>query len=221
MGEKYNEDDYLMISGIQHFTFCRRQWALIHVEWQWQENIRTVEGKIVHERCHDEKFTEKRNDFLICRGMRVFSSGMGVSGQCDVVEFIQGETGAVLLGREGLWQPRPVEYKRGKPKEDKSDVLQLCAQAMCLEEMLCCDISEGHIFYDEIHRREKIIFSEELRKEVITVFEEMHEYYRRGYTPKVKYAKKCNSCSLKDLCLPKLLKKKSVKSYYQTYVEDM
>ncbi len=221
MGEKYNEDDYLMISGIQHFTFCRRQWALIHVEWQWQENIRTVEGEIVHERCHDEKITEKRNDFLICRGMRVFSSSMGVSSQCDVVEFIQGETGAVLLGREGLWQPRPVEYKRGKPKEDKSDVLQLCAQAMCLEEMLCCDISEGHIFYDEIHRREKIIFSEELRKEVITVFEEMHEYYRRGYTPKVKYAKKCNSCSLKDLCLPKLLKKRSVKSYYQTYVEDM
>ncbi len=221
MSEKYQEEDYLMISGIQHFVFCRRQWALIHVEWQWQENLRTVEGKIIHERCHDEKFTEKRNDLLICRGMRVFSSRMGVSGQCDVVEFVKGDEGAVLLGREGLWQPCPVEYKRGKPKQDNSDVLQLCAQAMCLEEMLCCDIPEAHLFYDEIHRRERIILTNELRQKVEDVFEEMHDYYIRGYTPKVKSGKKCNSCSLKDLCLPKLSKKRSVESYYETYVEGM
>lgn len=221
MRQEYREEDYLMISGIQHFAFCRRQWALIHVEWQWQENLRTVEGRIVHERCHDEKFTEKRGDLLICRGMRVFSSRMGVTGQCDVVEFTQGETGAVLLGREGLWQPCPVEYKRGKPKMDDSDVLQLCAQAMCLEEMLCCDIPEAHLFYDEIHRREKIMLTPELRREVEQVFAEMHGYYARGYTPQVKSGKKCNSCSLKDLCLPKLARKKSAEAYYQAYVEDM
>ena len=219
--KEYSEEDYLMISGIQHFVFCRRQWALIHVEWQWQENLRTVEGKIVHERCHDEKFTEKRRDLLICRGMRVFSPSMGVTGQCDVVEFTQGEYGAVLLGREGLWQPCPVEYKRGKPKMDESDALQLCAQAMCLEEMLCCDISEGHLFYDEIHRREKISFTEQMRHDVRDIFEEMHGYYERGYTPKAKSSKKCTSCSLKELCLPKLSKKRSVESYYEACVEDM
>lgn len=221
MNTTYREEDYLMISGIQHFVFCRRQWALIHVEWQWQENLRTVEGKIIHERCHDEKFTEKRGDFLICRGMRVFSSSMGVTGQCDVVEFTQGEAGAILLGRDGLWQPCPVEYKRGKPKQDNSDILQLCAQAMCLEEMLCCDIPEAHLFYDETHRRERIILTPDLRREVERIFEEMHDYYTRGYTPRGKTGKKCNSCSLKDLCLPTLAKKKSVESYYQAYVEDM
>lgn len=221
MNVEYREEDYLMISGIQHFAFCRRQWALIHVEWQWQENLRTVEGKIIHERCHDEKFTEKRGDLLICRGMRIFSSRMGVTGQCDVVEFTKGETGAFLLGREGVWQPCPVEYKRGKPKQDKSDALQLCAQAMCLEEMLCCDIPEAQLFYDEIHRRERVVLTSELRQEVKNMFLEMHDYYAKGVTPKVRSNKKCNSCSLKDLCLPKLAKKKSVNAYYQAYVEDL
>lgn len=219
--KEYQEEDYLMISGIQHFSFCRRQWALIHVEWQWQENLRTTEGKIVHERCHDEKFTEKRRDFLVCRGMRVFSSRMGVTGQCDVVEFLQGESGAVLLGRDGLWQPCPVEYKRGKPKQDESDILQLCAQAMCLEEMLCCDIPDAYLFYDEIHRREKVVLTSQLRQKVEDVFTEMHGYYERGYTPKAKQGKKCNSCSMKELCLPKLAKKRTVESYYQAYIGDV
>jgi len=217
----YQDQDYLMISGIQHFSFCRRQWALIHVECQWKENLCTVEGKIVHERCHDEKFAEKRRDLLICRGMRVFSSRMGVTGQCDVVEFLQGESGATLLGREGLWQPCPVEYKRGKPKKDDSDILQLCAQAMCLEEMLCCEIPEAHLFYDEIHRREKIVLTPQMRRDVQSMFDEMHGYYERGYTPKVKTGKRCNSCSLKDLCLPKLLRKPSVESYYEAYMGDL
>ena len=219
--KEYGEEDFLMISGIQHFSFCRRQWALIHVENQWKENLRTVEGKIVHQRCHDESFTEKRKDLLICRGMRVFSSRMGVAGQCDVVEFTQSETGAVLLGREGSWKPCPVEYKRGKPKQDESDILQLCAQAMCLEEMLCCSISEAHLFYDEIHRRERVELTLELRQRVRDMFEEMHSSYDRGYTPKVKPSRKCRSCSLKDLCLPKLMKKRSVESYYRAQMEGM
>ena len=109
----YNEDDFLMISGIQHFAFCRRQWALIHLECQWQENLRTVEGEIIHERCHDESFTEKRGDLLISRGMRIFSAEIGAVGQCDVVEFLQSDEGAHLYGRDGLWQVTPIEYKRG------------------------------------------------------------------------------------------------------------
>lgn len=180
-----------------------------------------MEGKIVHEKCHDETLTEKRRDFLICRGMRVFSARMGITGQCDVVEFMRGESGAVLQGREGLWQPCPVEYKRGKPKQDESDILQLCAQAMCLEEMLCCEIPEAHLFYDEIHRRERVALTSQMRQQVRDIFEEMHGYWARGHTPKAKQTKKCRSCSLKELCLPKLAKKQSVESYYQTQMGNM
>ena len=208
-----------MISGIQHFVFCRRQWALIHVEQQWTDNLKTIEGEIVHEKCHDEKLVEKRKDLLICRGMRVFSRKLNVSGQCDVVEFKQNSTGAVLFGRKGFWKPYPIEYKRGKPKEDLSDILQLCAQAICLEEMLCCDITEGYLFYDEIHRREKVEITDELRQKVFDMFEEMNDYFNRGYTPKAKYDKKCKNCSLKDLCLPKMSKIRSVDTYYKMNLE--
>ena len=215
------DEDFLMISGIQHFIFCRRQWALIHIEQQWQENLRTIEGEIVHEKCHDENFTEKRKDLLICRGMKIFSKKLNVSGECDVVEFKQSKSGAILFGREGLWQPVPIEYKRGKPKKDLSDILQLCAQAICLEEMLCCDIPEGYLFYDEIHRREKIEITPEFRQEVFKIFAEMNGYFERGYTPKVKYDKKCRNCSMKDLCLPKISKVRTVGTYYKINLEGM
>ena len=217
----YHEEDFLMISGIQHFIFCRRQWALIHIENQWQENLRTVEGNIVHEKCHDEGFTEKRGDLLICRGLRVFSAKLGISGQCDVVEFTKSSAGATLLGREGLWQPCPVEYKRGKPKADNSDILQLCAQAICLEEMLCCDIPVGYMYYDEPHRREKVELTPDLREEVAAMFAEMRAYYVKGHTPKAKPTKKCSNCSLKNICLPKLAKKKTVPAYYAAQLEAM
>ncbi len=216
----YNEDDFLMISGIQHFAFCRRQWALIHLECQWQENLRTVEGEIIHERCHDESFTEKRGDLLISRGMRIFSAEIGAVGQCDVVEFLQSNEGAHLYGRDGLWQVTPIEYKRGKPKSDDVDVLQLCTQALCLEEMLCCEISKGYLYYDEIHRRDEVIFTEELRGRLQALFKEMHAAFRRGTTPKTKPTKKCQSCSLKDLCLPKLCRNISVVDYYQQFLGD-
>lgn len=210
----YTDEDFLQLSGIQHFVFCRRQWSLIHLEQQWSDNLHTVQGNIVHEKCHDESLTEKRGNLLICRGLRVFSHRLGVSGQCDVVEFRLSETGATLIGYKGLWQPCPVEYKRGKPKIDDSDILQLCAQAICLEEMFCTDIPEGYLFYDAPHRREKIEFTSELRQKVGEMFAEMRSYYSRGYTPKAKYSKKCRSCSLKELCLPKLSKIKTVGSYY-------
>ena len=194
---------------------------LIHVECQWQDNLRTVEGEIVHEHCHDENFSEKRNSLLICRGMRIVSRLLGITGQCDVVEFHQDVEGVVLAGRTGYWRPMPVEYKRGKPKEHDADVLQLCAQAMCLEEMLCCDIRKGCLFYDMTHRREEIMFSPELRKRVQENLIEMHELYHRGYTPKVKTSKNCRECSLRDICLPVLLRHKmSVAEYYSKHIGE-
>lgn len=128
----YGEEDFLQLSGIQHFAFCRRQWALIHIEGQWAENLRTVEGDLLHKRAHDETQRERRNNTLILRDLPVFSSALGVSGKCDVVEFHLDSAGVPLRGEEGLWQPYPVEYKRGKPKEHQADELQLCCQAMCL-----------------------------------------------------------------------------------------
>lgn len=146
-----NTDDYLQMSGIQHFSFCRRQWALIHLEQQWAENLRTAEGRLEHERCHDESFTEKRSNLLVVRGMRVVSHRLRMSGSCDVVEFRADPGGVPLQGCSGTWLPMPVEYKHGHSKENDADRLQLCAQAMALEEMLVCEIPAGALYYVAKH----------------------------------------------------------------------
>ena len=215
----YEPDDCLMISGLQHFRFCRRQWALIHIEQQWAENLRTVEGELMHERAHDEGLRESRGDTIITRSLRVYSLTLGLSGQCDVVEFRRSAQGVPLAGHDGLWLPYPVEYKRGKPKDDGCDELQLCAQAMCLEEMLCCDIPKGALYYGETHRRSEVELTPELRDRVRSMLKEMHELYGRGYTPLVKPTKGCNACSLKELCLPKLMRGRSVSSYLRGAME--
>lgn len=209
----YREEDYLMLSGIQHFAFCRRQWALIHIEQQWQENFLTVEGNILHEQAHQKEFAEKRKGVIVTRGMAVFSRTLGISGNCDVVEFRESKEGIPLKGREGFYQPIPVEYKRGKPKEHDADILQLCAQALCLEEMLVCSIPNGYLFYGETKRRQEVFFEQELRERVVRMFREMHEFYDRKYTPKVRTTKSCRACSLAELCLPKLNKELSVEHY--------
>nr|WP_083650877.1 CRISPR-associated protein Cas4 [Anaerostipes sp. 992a] len=211
----YNEEEFLQLSGIQHFAFCRRQWALAYIEMQWQENVRTVEGKIFHENAHDAGLKEKRGDLLIIRAMPIHSREMGVSGECDVVEFRKSKQGIVLAGREGNYIVTPVEYKRGKPKTNDSDVLQVTAQALCLEEMLFCTIPYGYIYYGETRHRMKVEFTNEIRDKVKSIFAEMHKYYDQQYTPKVKVSKKCNACSLKDICLPVLNKKKSVSRYIE------
>ena len=216
----YQEEDFLQLSGLQHFKFCRRQWALIHIENLWAENFRTTDGAILHENAHNGDFSESRGDRLITRDMRVFSRTLGVSGACDVLEFHRSDDGIPLKGREGLWQPYPVEYKRGRPKETTADLLQLCGQAMCLEEMLCCAIPSGALYYGETRRRTEVVFSPELRQEVQTLLAEMHDLYRRGRTPKVKPTKSCNACSMKELCLPKLMRGRSVSDYLHRAMED-
>ena len=212
--------DLLPLSGIQHFAFCRRQWALIHLEQQWQENLRTAEGRLLHQRAHDESLRERRGDTLILRGLPVFSNSLGLSGQCDVVEFHAAPNGVELRGEEGRWQPFPVEYKRGRPKSHQADELQLCAQAICLEEMLCCAVPEGALFYGEPRRRTIIQFSPELRQSVHRFSQEMRQYYQRGHTPRATPSKSCQACSLKDLCLPQLTRRESVAGYLKRAAED-
>lgn len=217
----YSPDDCLMISGLQHFRFCRRQWALIHIEQQWAENLRTVEGTLLHERAHNEQLRESRGDLLIVRGLRVQSLTLGLTGQCDVVEFRRDDTrGVTLSGKEGAWLPYPVEYKHGAAKQDGSDALQLCAQAMCLEEMLVCEIPSGALFYGETRRRFPVSFTQELREEVRQDAAQMHNLYRRGHTPHVRPTKSCNACSLKELCLPPLQKSGSVQEYLRESMEE-
>ena len=216
----YSEDDYLNLAGIQHFSFCQRQWALIHVEKQWMDNLRTVEGELLHKKTHDGYDFEKRGDILVSRGMPVFSKTLGINGVCDVVEFHLNKNGIQLFGREGKYNVYPVEYKRGKPKGSNVDVLQLTAQAMCLEEMLCCEIKEGYLYYGETRHRVKITLNEAYRTEVRNALDLMHQYYARDYTPRVKFSKSCKACSLKDLCVPKLGKCKSVNDYIQDMIEE-
>lgn len=209
-----------MLSGIQHFVFCRRQWALIHIEQQWQENVRTVEGEHLHERAHDTFAKEKRGDLLVSRGMPVFSNSLGIRGVCDVVEFHRREDGITLFGREGLYVPLPIEYKRGSPKASDADVLQLAAQAMCLEEMLVCSINEGYLYYGETAHRHKVELTEEVRQRVKAMCGKMHRMYDRRYTPKVKTGKSCKACSVADLCLPRLCGNLSAREYIERSLSE-
>ena len=217
---EYAEDDYLMISGIQHFRFCKRQWALIHIEQQWVENEYTVIGELMHKKAHDPYLTEKRKDVIITRALPVASREMGVTGECDVVEFHRCEDGIRLHGHRGMFSVYPIEYKKGKPKSTEEDKLQLTAQAMCLEEMFSTQIPEGALFYGETKRRETVEITQELREEVRAMFQEMHQYYERKYTPKVKTGKGCTACSLKEICMPRLSKTSSVKRYMEQVFQE-
>lgn len=215
-----NEEDYLMLSGIQHFQFCKRQWALIHIEQQWDENVRTIEGQHIHRKADEPLIKEKRKDKLIVRALPVHSKELRVSGICDVVEFIKDVNGVPVLNSKERFRPVPIEYKRGKPKKDDSDVLQLTAQAMCLEDMLLCEVNTGYLFYNETRHRVEIPITQEKREKVKQIFSEMHQYFEKRHTPKVKTGVFCNNCSLKNICLPELLSKQSVKSYIERNIKE-
>lgn len=216
----YAEEDYLMLSGIQHFAFCKRQWALIHIEQQWAENYKTTAGELMHKKAHDEGAFEKRGDLLIVRGLRIKSQELGVSGQCDVVEFHQKEKGIELFGYDGTWIPVPIEYKHGTPKENNADELQLCAQAVCLEEMFQTSIPEGFLYYGQNRRRNRVEFTGELRCQTKEMAVKMHEMFQRGHTPDVRPSKQCKSCSLGDLCLPKIQKNRDVRQYIRQNIHS-
>lgn len=217
---EYEEEDYLLLSGIQHYNFCKRQWALIYIEEQWDDNVHTIMGELLHKKAHDRFSYEKRGDILTVRAMPVSSGKLGVSGECDVVEFLEDEAGAVLFGRKGTYRPFPVEYKKGRPKAIDADLLQLAAQAMCLEEMFSTPVNNGAIYYGEIRRREPVEINDELREKVRTTLEEMHRLFERRYTPKVRWSKACSACSIKDICLPKLGKAASAKSYIEHALKE-
>jgi CRISPR-associated exonuclease Cas4 len=207
----YDEDDLIMISALQHYVFCPRQCALIHIEQVWSESGLTAEGRIMHEKVHDEG-NESRGAVRIARGLPLRSLRLGLVGVADVVEFRK-------VGK-GAWQPFPVEYKRGKPKLDHCDAVQLCAQAMCLEEMLSVAVPEGALFYGRTRRRADVVFDESLRRETEQTAENARSLIAAGVTPPPVYAKRCESCSLIGDCMPrKMAKKPSVKRYLARMTE--
>ena len=189
----FSENDLLPLSALQHLLFCERQCALIHIEQAWEENRLTAEGRVLHERVHKVD-DESRGNIRIARGLRLRSLHLGLVGQADVVEF----------HRHGnAWLPFPVEYKRGKPKKGTFDTVQLCAQAICLEEMKSVVISAGALFYGTTRRRLDVVFDQTLRDQTAAAAERLHRLIERGLTPPATYEKKCDSCSLFSLCLPK------------------
>ena len=208
----YTEDDFIMISALQHIAFCERQCALIHIEQVWSESGLTAEGHIMHERVHEQD-RESRRNVRIEYGLPLRSLKLGLVGKADVVEFRR-------VGKD-FWQPFPVEYKRGKPKHDHCDMIQLCAQAMCLEEMLSVSVPSGAIFYGRTRRRLDVSFDDTLRKETEEAAEKAHQLIASGKTPPPVYEKRCKSCSLIEECIPKTIgEKSSVKRYLARMVES-
>lgn len=196
--------DDLMISGIQHFVYCERQWALIHVEDQWVEDASTASGRLMHKRVHDPEVHDVRNGIITKRGVSIGSKLYGITGVCDAVEFIPDDSGIEIVGHVGKWRVRPVEYKRGSSKQGDEDRLQLTAQALCLEEMIGCHIDDACLFYGQTRHRENVRISEKLREKTIQVISEMREIYESGVTPRGQYDSRCLRCSLKNVCMPEL-----------------
>lgn len=215
-----NEADYLMISGLQHYIFCPRQWALIHIEQVWAENYFTAMGEAVHERVDDATFKEKRGERIYLRAVPVVSHRLNMTGRCDLIEGIADPAGVYLPRYKGTYRLHPVEYKFGRSKFEPSDRYQLLAQIMALEEMLATDITFGELFYFRTRRREAITFTDDDKTELIGIAKEMHRLYQKGHTPKSKLKKACRGCSLANLCLPTLDKVPAASEYLEERIRE-
>lgn len=214
------ESDDLALSGLKHFRFCKRRWALVHIEQQWAENALTLEGQYLHEIVHDDGFTQSRGGVILSRGMPVRSGSLGVTGVCDMVELTADEGGIPIAGREGRYRVYPVEYKHGRPESTGADEWQLCAQALCLEEMFVIDIPEGAIYYGANRRRKRVELTSELRDQVKAAIGEMHRLFTRHETPRAKPKLACKSCSLREVCQPGLAKMRSAQEYVDNALRE-
>lgn len=199
--------DLLPLSALQHLAYCERQCALIHVERVWVENRFTAEGRVLHERV-DSGESEARRDLRIARGVGLRSLRLGLSGRADVVELHRvpeaagGTEGAEVPGLDGRWRPVPVESKRGRPKDRRCDEIQLCAQALCLEEMFGVEIPEGALYYGKTRRRTRVRFDPELRQATEQAARRVHELVEAEEVPPPVADERCDRCSLLEICLP-------------------
>lgn len=209
-----DSEDYLQLAGIQHYAFCPRQWALIHLEDQWQENVLTYGGQRLHENVNRPELFESRGDIIVSRSVPVLSHRLRLYGIADMVEFVRDDANGIrLMHRSGRWRPLPVEYKYGQSKLNSCDRVQLCAQAMCLEETFDIELYEGHIFYGRPRRRELVILSDGLRQETQELTAAMYRCQSSGVTPAPQYGKHCERCSLVEVCVPALSQRQTVSQY--------
>lgn len=199
----YTENDFIMISALQHYVYCPRQCGLIHVDDVWQENVFTVRGNILHGKVDTDTY-ETRGNTKTVRGLRIHSYKFGITGRCDVVEFKETENGKIVL---------PVEFKSGEPKEDISDKVQLCAQAICLEEMLNITIKQGAFFYGKIRRRNIVDIDEELRTQTENIILAVRQIVASKKIPIAEFQTKCRNCSLQSICQPKAMNKRKLENY--------
>ena len=216
--KKFDENrERIPISAIKQYIYCKRRFALMFIDREWGSNYKIVEGDILHKKVDDPFFNEKRGDLHISRSVRVYSDKMNLFGVADIIEFNKSDTGIKLTGKNGLWNINPVDYKNGKPEESKADECQLCAIALCLEEMFSSTIPKGDLFYGKLRRRVEIRFTDELRSKTINAIYDIHEMLEKLAIPKKPIGQNCNLCSLADICVPevfdKVLSNKSQISY--------
>jgi len=205
------DDDLIPISALQHYLYCPRQCALIHLEQLWAENRHTAEGRLLHQRA-DAPQIERRKGVRTVTAMPLIALELGLTGKADVVEFHRMDTGERAF---------PVEYKRGRPKAHRADEVQLCAQALCLEAMLGCRVESGALFYGQTRRRKEVMFDDELRQLVRETVASVRAMLDSSKTPTATYdRRRCDACSLLDLCQPKLLSGPSVGSWLSRQLED-
>jgi len=227
----FTEDDLLPISALQHLEFCERQWALMYLEGLWDENVLTVQGSRMHEQA-DTDGTTVRGDLRIAAGVRLRSLRLGLTGRADIVEFHRisnssdmssqpNTAGVELDGTDGLWTPMPVEYKHGRPKAIRCDEVQLCAQALCLEEMLGAHVPRGMLFYGKTRRRHEVAVDDDLRSYTEKLTARLHQMTREGRTPPAIYGRRCRSCSMLSLCLPRATGGRSAKDYISDAIAEM
>lgn len=212
----YTEDEMLMLSGIQHFVFCPRQWALIHIEQVWEDNRLTMEGQLLHQQADDPFYRQKNGENISLRSVFIASKKLGLYGFSDVVELRPSDCAADCIQHPsypGYWKPFPVEYKRGHSKQDERDEVQLAAQVICLEEMHDIKIDHAYLFYWEVRRREEIAINENLRQLTKHYADEMHRIFKTCVVPKAEKSRKCYNCSLFDICLPDTKVKPLAKNY--------
>lgn len=206
----FTEDDFIMISALQHYVYCPRQCGLIHVDDVWNENLFTVRGNILHDKVDTDTY-ETRGTKKTVRGLRIHSFRLGITGRCDVVEFRD-----LPAGKQGLKTSEeimPVEFKAGEPKDDISDKVQLCAQVFCLEEMLNTKITRGAFFYGKIRRRDIVEIDNELRSQTESIIASVREIVSKKIVPSAKYSIKCRNCSLESICQPKAMNKQKLAEY--------
>ena len=219
----YDDDQMLMLSGIQHYMFCPRQWALIHIEQQWDENRLTAEGLLLHQNVDNPAYRQKNGGIITLRAVHIASHTLGLYGVTDAIELLPSDNASdaiTHLRYPGYWKPYPIEYKRGHRKPDERDEVQLAAQVICLEEMYSIHIPEAALFYHETRHREVITIDEHLRQLTYELSEAMHRIFESGFTPKAEERRGCRSCSLIDICAPKLSKKTSVAYYLKKTLDE-